>query len=156
MDSAVHSTEWITIDNSAPTEYTYSCWAYSDSPVIRLALFMKEEGETAYLTLVDEIIKTNTTGQWIYLERTVLVPAHIKTLNIRIAASNWGDGIGNVWFDDISIRQVDVAPVLEIVEENNYYPFGLQHKGYNTVVSSNGNATAQKIKFGGKEHQART
>ena len=148
LDSAVHSTEWITIDNSAPTEYTYSCWAYSDSPVIRLALFMKEEGETAYLTLVDEIIKTNTTGQWIYLERTVLVPAHIKTLNIRIAASNWGDGIGNVWFDDISIRQVDVAPVLEIVEENNYYPFGLLHKGYNNVV----NGTAHPYKFGGKEH----
>ena len=40
---------------------------------------------------------------------------------------------------------------LEIIEENNYYPFGLKHKGYNSVVSSNGNATAQKFKYNGKE-----
>jgi RHS repeat-associated protein len=29
----------------------------------------------------------------------------------------------------------------------NYYPFGLKHKGYNNVVSSNGNSTAQKKGF---------
>jgi RHS repeat-associated protein len=33
----------------------------------------------------------------------------------------------------------------------SYYPFGGSHKGYNNVVSSNGNASAQKFKFGGKE-----
>ena len=31
------------------------------------------------------------------------------------------------------------------------YPFGLQHKGYNNIVSSNGNSTAQKFGFNGKE-----
>ena len=41
----------------------------------------------------------------------------------------------------------------EIIEENNYYPFGLKHKGYNSNVSANGNSVAQKIKFGGNEHQ---
>ncbi|MCD8406196.1 RHS repeat-associated core domain-containing protein, partial [Tenacibaculum dicentrarchi] len=30
----------------------------------------------------------------------------------------------------------------EIVEESNYYPFGLKHKGYNNVTSSLGNSTA--------------
>ena len=33
----------------------------------------------------------------------------------------------------------------------NVYPFGLKHKGYNNVISSNGNSTAQKFGFGGKE-----
>jgi RHS repeat-associated protein len=33
----------------------------------------------------------------------------------------------------------------------NVYPFGLKHKGYNNVVSSNGNSVAQKFGFGGKE-----
>jgi RHS repeat-associated protein len=33
----------------------------------------------------------------------------------------------------------------------NFSPFGLKHKGYNNVVSSNGNSTAQKFGFGGKE-----
>ncbi|UOY06613.1 RHS repeat-associated core domain-containing protein [Muricauda sp. SCSIO 64092] len=38
-----------------------------------------------------------------------------------------------------------------IIEENNYYPFGLKHKGYNSNVSSLGNSAAQRWKFGGKE-----
>lgn len=33
----------------------------------------------------------------------------------------------------------------------NYYPFGLQHKGYNNTISSNGNSTAQKFGYNGKE-----
>ncbi|WP_282079912.1 RHS repeat domain-containing protein [Aquimarina algiphila] len=45
------------------------------------------------------------------------------------------------------------AGILEIIEENNYYPFGLTHKGYNNTVSSLGNSTAQLLKFGGKEEQ---
>ena len=39
----------------------------------------------------------------------------------------------------------------EIIEESNYYPFGLKHKGYNNVTSSNGNSTAQKFMYNGKE-----
>nr|WP_299892488.1 RHS repeat-associated core domain-containing protein [uncultured Lacinutrix sp.] len=35
------------------------------------------------------------------------------------------------------------------MEENNYYPFGLKHKGYNNVV----NGTDHKYGFGGKEEQ---
>lgn len=41
--------------------------------------------------------------------------------------------------------------VLEIIEENNYYPFGLKHKGYNiAAVSTN---QASKYKYNGKELQ---
>ncbi len=39
----------------------------------------------------------------------------------------------------------------EIIEENNYYSFGLKHKGYNTVLRSTGNDLAQKYKYNGKE-----
>lgn len=35
--------------------------------------------------------------------------------------------------------------------QNNYYPFGLKHKGYNEVVNSNRSEAAEKYKFGGKE-----
>ncbi len=42
---------------------------------------------------------------------------------------------------------------LEIVEESNYYPFGLEHKGYNNVVSSNANSAASKYRYNGKEIQ---
>ena len=27
----------------------------------------------------------------------------------------------------------------EIIEENNYYPFGLKHKGYNSDIGTGGN-----------------
>uniref|UniRef100_UPI00192C4C46 RHS repeat-associated core domain-containing protein n=1 Tax=Flavobacterium sp. UGB4466 TaxID=2730889 RepID=UPI00192C4C46 len=38
--------------------------------------------------------------------------------------------------------------VLTIIDENNYYPFGLKHKGYNDYV-----ATSNKYKYNGKELQ---
>ncbi|WP_075342037.1 DUF6443 domain-containing protein [Tenacibaculum agarivorans] len=39
----------------------------------------------------------------------------------------------------------------EIIEEKNYYPFGLKHKGYNEAVSGLGNSLAQKFGYNGKE-----
>ena len=39
----------------------------------------------------------------------------------------------------------------EIFSKTDYYPFGLKHKGYNDVVSSNGNSVAQKFGYNGKE-----
>ena len=39
----------------------------------------------------------------------------------------------------------------EIVEEKNYYPFGLQHKGYNDNYSSIGSSTAEKKGFANEE-----
>ncbi|WP_034688382.1 RHS repeat domain-containing protein, partial [Chryseobacterium piperi] len=41
---------------------------------------------------------------------------------------------------------------LEIIEENNYYPFGLKHEGYNPL---NGNS-AYQYKYNGKELQTET
>jgi len=42
---------------------------------------------------------------------------------------------------------------LKIVEENNYYPFGLKQYDNNNVVNAIGNAAAQKYKYNGKEFQ---
>ncbi len=39
----------------------------------------------------------------------------------------------------------------EIIEESNYYPFGLKHKGYNNVTSANVNSVASKFKYNGVE-----
>jgi len=45
------------------------------------------------------------------------------------------------------------SPNVVISEENNYYPFGLNHKGYNDIGNGYGNSAAKKYKFGGKELQ---
>ena len=62
------------------------------------------------------------------------------------------DHLGNIRlsYKDNSTTSI---PVLQILEENNYYPFGLKHQGYNFVVSSNTNAVAGKFKYNGKELQ---
>lgn len=39
----------------------------------------------------------------------------------------------------------------EIVEESNYYPFGLKHRGYGSATSSLGNSVAQRWKYNGVE-----
>ncbi|NQX81904.1 MAG: RHS repeat-associated core domain-containing protein, partial [Flavobacteriaceae bacterium] len=56
----------------------------------------------------------------------------------------YADHLGN-----IRLSYKDGLSGLEIVEENNYYPFGLKHKGYNGLSTSSN--TALKYKFGGKE-----
>ncbi|NVK52505.1 MAG: HNH endonuclease [Flavobacteriaceae bacterium] len=134
----VHSNTWIPINNGQATNYTFSGWVYTDNPSVDLFLFMKKDGETSYFTNV-ESVRNYTKNQWVYIEKTVSVPSNIRTLNIRID----NNGGGTVWFDDIRIRKEGT----EIIEESNYYPFGLKHKGYNNVVSSNGNSTAQKRGF---------
>ncbi|MEA9414291.1 DUF6443 domain-containing protein [Flavobacterium sp. PL02] len=58
---------------------------------------------------------------------------------------NYTDHLGNV---RVSYKK-NAAKVLEILEENNYYPFGLKHQGYNT----DNNQPNFKIKYNGKEFQ---
>ncbi|MGE6355318.1 RHS repeat-associated core domain-containing protein [Flavobacterium sp. NPDC079362] len=55
------------------------------------------------------------------------------------------DHLGNV---RVSYAKNPQSQVLEIIEENNYYPFGLKHKGYNDYLP-----TANKYKYNGKELQ---
>ena len=64
------------------------------------------------------------------------------------------DHLGNVrlsYADTDNNGTIDAGT--EIIEESNYYPFGLEHKGYNNIVLSNGNSTAQKFKYNGKEFE---
>ncbi len=42
----------------------------------------------------------------------------------------------------------------EIIEENNYYPFGLKHQGYNDIANSCGNEQAQQYKFLDREYES--
>ena len=71
-------------------------------------------------------------------------------LNLKFDKAPNSSDIGNTthfFIDDIFVNKGS----LEIVEENNYYPFGLKHKGYNDVVSANSNSVASKFKYNGKE-----
>ena len=58
--------------------------------------------------------------------------------NVRLTYAD-SDGDGSVKSDT------------EIIEESNYYPFGLKHKGYDDVVSANVNSVASRFKYNGIE-----
>ncbi|WP_299363368.1 RHS repeat-associated core domain-containing protein [Winogradskyella sp.] len=61
-------------------------------------------------------------------------------------AYQYKDHLGN-----IRLTYMDNNGSLDIIEEHNYYPFGLKYKGYNDVVSANVNSVASKFKYNGKE-----
>ena len=60
------------------------------------------------------------------------------------------DHLGNIRLSYSDNNRDGSVNVSEIIEESNYYPFGLKHKGYNNVISG-GNDLAQNWKFNGKE-----
>lgn len=109
-EKVVSSEIWTKINNSIPTEYTYSGWVKSDgsNPEAELFLFMKTENETGYFTQVDQVT-TNTTSSWIYFEKTVIVPANIKKLSLRLD----NNATGILWFDDLRIRKTSDATTAE-------------------------------------------
>ena len=46
-----------------------------------------------------------------------------------------------------------INPATEILEENNYYPFGLQHQGYNDIANSCRSEEAEAYQLNGKEYE---
>ncbi len=62
------------------------------------------------------------------------------------------DHLGNIrlsYSDDNDDGSIDESS--EIIEESNYYPFGLKQNGYNGIVQPLGNSVAEKWKYNGKE-----
>ena len=65
---------------------------------------------------------------------------------------NYTDHLGNVRLSYMNTGTA-TSPNVQIVQENNYYPFGLTHKGYNDTNTGLGSSAAKLFKFGGKELQ---
>ncbi len=61
------------------------------------------------------------------------------------------DHLGNIRLSYKDANGNGKIAVNEIIEENNYYPFGLRHKGYNEIINSHVNSTAQNFKYNGIE-----
>jgi len=68
---------------------------------------------------------------------------------------NYKDYLGDVRLSYTDVNGIGIietgSSYSEIVEENNYYPFGLKHLGYNSNSSSLGSIAAKKYKFQGVE-----
>ncbi|MFH7010857.1 DUF6443 domain-containing protein [Flavobacterium sp. FlaQc-52] len=97
------------------------------------------------------VVTTNYLGGFQYkdsvLEFFPMAEGYVKSTSGTLSyVFQYKDHLGNT---RVSYTKNPVTNVLEIIEEDNYYPFGLKHKGYNnTIVSSN-----NKYKYNGKELQ---
>jgi len=91
-------------------------------------------------------------GEYVTTSKTVTyeyTPSETDTyrINFRLRDYGYAGGDQTFYLDNVVIRNTELA----LIEENNYYPFGLKHEGYNYVYSSNRNAVATKFKYNGKE-----
>lgn len=78
--------------------------------------------------------------------------ADISDSGIKLPNTRYKDHLGSIRLSYADADGNGSIAATEIIEEDNYYPFGLKHTGYN-LVTANGNARAQKIKFQGQERQ---
>ena len=96
------------------------------------------------------ITNTNYLGGFQYkdnvLEFFPTSEGYVKNTNGTLSyVFQYKDHLGNI---RLSFAKNPTTQILEIIEENNYYPFGLKHKGYNGYVATN-----NKYKYNGKELQ---
>ncbi|MFC6859202.1 DUF6443 domain-containing protein [Zunongwangia atlantica] len=109
-------------------------------------------------------IRTQYDGTFIYKKTGSTAPildiikqdqSYIKNENDQFSyVYNYTDHLGNVRlsFSDLNNNGI-IESSSEILDESNYYPFGLQHSGYNNVVSSSTNSLIKKYRYNGKEIQ---
>jgi len=85
-----------------------------------------------------------------YQNFSILETVHRKNATAFKKNRIYGDHLGNIRlsYQDKN-NDGTITASTEIVEENNYYPFGLKHKGYNATI----NGRHHKYMFGGKEQQ---
>jgi len=143
-ENYAHSDYEMQINNAVATSYTVSGWVRGTGATAEVLLLQKTEPQSGY-PAATSIYYGSTNAGWTSFTLTVSVPANIKKLLLRLD----NNGGGTVWFDDIQIKRATINT--EIVEESNYYPFGLKHKGYTTTTTL-GNAF-NKIGFQGQELQ---
>ncbi len=87
---------------------------------------------------------TNYAGNYIYENDELQFFNHPESYATPVNAADYDSGFYYVYqykdhLGNIRLSYKDNNGNLEIVEENNYYPFGLEHKGYNNVVNGTEN-----------------
>lgn len=110
----------------------------------KLALVIFEH-DNNYVKLKTTTVNTDANGP---ISGTYTVTTGSK-IRIKIEKGNASDNGVLTYFyvDNVYVSN----GWLEILEENNYYPFGLKHKGYNSVVNSTN--IGQKWKYNDTEYE---
>ncbi|MEO1030035.1 MAG: DUF6443 domain-containing protein [Bacteroidota bacterium] len=117
-------------------EYIYDATGVKQKKIVSTGTITDYAGNIIYENNVFKML-SNPEG---YLEP----PAPSSKTGAPTYVYQYKDHLGN-----IRLSYFDNDGTLEIIEENNYYPFGLKHKGYNGNVSANVNSVASRFGFNG-------
>ncbi|OXG06084.1 RHS repeat-associated protein [Flavobacterium araucananum] len=120
----------IKIDNAVDTEYTFSGWVNTNNPKAQITLLEYEKDDPFPFT--SDAVSTETKAEWIYIEKTVLVPKNIKQLQIRLNAIGTPTTIGSASFDDVQISKTSaVAAQKELTITYNTFksPVRIEEEG---------------------------
>ncbi|WP_417943019.1 DUF6443 domain-containing protein [Flavobacterium sp. RS13.1] len=152
---AVQSNQWIAINNTEETFYRISGWIFIQNAAqfTRGILSLEMKTGDANPITQREFVNVDNSGQWIFVQKQILVPASFKYLNLLLSleTSNADFTVRSAWYDDLKIEKVIPNSQNEIISESSYYPFGLEHNTGNNVVTST--SAGYKYRYNGKELQ---
>ncbi|WP_082994713.1 DUF6443 domain-containing protein [Aquimarina megaterium] len=132
--------------------------SFSAGETVKIRLKLDANGKGYKMrVLVNEINAANVSTGWYSagdaaegnFEATYQIKQDAAKLNIKLGLTSSIAAEEEIYLDDISVVQETEEGII-VQQEKNYYPFGLQHEGYNFTV----NGRKHNYGFGGKEEQS--
>ncbi|WP_304529329.1 RHS repeat domain-containing protein, partial [Aquimarina sp. Aq78] len=131
--------------------------SFSAGETVKIRLKLDANGKGYKMrVLVNEIDAANASTGWYSagdapegnFEATYQIKQDASKLNIKLGLTSSIAAEEEIYLDDISVVQETEEGII-VQQEKNYYPFGLQHRGYNFAI----NGSKHDYGFGGKEEQ---
>jgi len=127
--------EKITFGTTGTIEYIYNAAGQKLEKIVTQGTIVTTTNYLGGFQYKDNVLEFFPTAEG-YVKNTAGVYSYVF---------QYKDHLGNI---RVSYAKNPTTNVLEIIDENNYYPFGLKHKGYNSLTGNN-----NKYKFQGQERQ---
>jgi len=127
--------EKITFGTTGTIEYIYNAAGQKLEKIVTQGTIVTTTNYLGGFQYKDNVLEFFPTAEG-YVKNTAGVYSYVF---------QYKDHLGNI---RVSYAKNPTTNVLEIIDENNYSPFGLKHKGYNSLTGNN-----NKYKYNGKELQ---
>lgn len=127
--------EKITFGTTGTIEYIYNATGQKLEKIVTQGTIVNTTNYLGGFQYKDNVLEFFPTAEG-YVKNTAGVYSYVF---------QYKDHLGNI---RVSYAKNPTTNVLEIIDENNYYPFGLKHKGYNSLTGNN-----NKYKYQGQERQ---